>query len=192
MDPQADAAPAGAAPLSAATDFVAFAAAVGRELGTSLPAVLLPLARDWRRRTPSLWSSGGVDEEYLLQGARRHVAERAPADYGLLGFFGHGVNSHAFYLGFRLRRVLVHLRWHFGGAYATRDEQRARIARDLPTVAAVVSEALADEATLTIIDVMGEGEVLRTVRGGAPSPLTLDRFYAAAPRNPQCNHKGNS
>lgn len=152
-------------PFETATTFAAFVALAEREIGCAIPPELRPEDRPWRRGpTPELWLAGDHPlMSSLFQDAVRSISAEAPGDHGLLGFFGHGANSYAFYLGFRTQRVFVHLRLSFGGAYSDPEGQRREIAARIDRVAQVLRRAAACAAAVTIVDSMGAG-FIRIVR----------------------------
>lgn len=146
-------------PFESAGTFAAFVALAEREIGCPIPRELRPEHLPWRRGPgPELWVAGDYPlMSSLFQDAVRSISAEAPDNHGLLGFFGHGANSYAFYLGFRISHAFVHLRLAYGGAYSDHDAQRRDIATRLDRVAELLRYADACAATATIVDAMGSG-----------------------------------
>jgi len=58
-----------------------------------------------------------VENPYLIQGAIGHFIESSPEGYFLVGFWGHGVNSYAFYYSLVNSWKKVFFRLPYGGVY---------------------------------------------------------------------------
>lgn len=94
----------------------------------------------------------------LIQGDIGPLLERAPEGYFLFGFWGHGVNSYAFYYvrADSWRRIFFRLA--FGGVYMD-NSKRARQVREFLLSYFDFEEALAGKVkTLIAVESMGWGE----------------------------------
>lgn len=100
---------------------------------------------------------------YALDVFRDAVYEQPVADYALLGFDGHGINSWAlhYYLVQGPLALFIQLPW--GGAYTDPDEARAR-----------VGEAFALAATLTAE--LAGAQAARALPGGVRLVVTDSQF----------------
>ena len=58
-----------------------------------------------------------VENPYLIQGSIGHFIESSPEGYFLVGFWGHGANSYAFYYSFVNSWKKVFFRLPYGGVY---------------------------------------------------------------------------
>jgi hypothetical protein len=89
-----------------------------------------------------------------------------PAGFFQAGFWGHGVNSYAFYWCEVTDRVRVFLRLPYGGAYMNPEKERANVLRALFAVREFLHSDAAQEAELLLVaSWMGSGGVVATYPG---------------------------
>ena len=86
--------------------------------------------------------------------------------YFLIGFWGHGVNSYAFYYVRDDPRSRVYLRLPYGGVYMDNDENATRISRFLPALFEFERKQLEAGSTLMAVDSMGAGNYCVTTKAG--------------------------
>ena len=145
----------------------AFAARLERELGLPLSELPLPAESlhplDERAAHESVF--------FGTQAAREHCAlteadldwfmTQAPQGYAALGFWGHGVNSYAFYYTRVDAWSRVFVRLPFGGVYMDNQEASARIGRYLPALFEFERRIQATTTSWRVIESMGAGRYLR-------------------------------
>lgn len=115
-----------------------FAARLSRDLGLDLRALILPPVSfhplDERPSQESVFFGSEAAREYtcLLQGDMDWFLTQAPVGYAQIGFWGHGVNSFAFYYARVDEWSRVFLRLPYGGVYMDNDEAARQIRRFVP------------------------------------------------------------
>jgi hypothetical protein len=135
----------------------------------SISLATLPVPAGLVRIFPDgmLFGSAIAQQEPLLTQSDVHkFIEHAREGYFLIGFWGHGVNSYAFYYVRDDPRSRVYLRLPFGGVYMDSEENAARIARFLPALLEFERTQLEDGSTLLAVDSMGAGDYRVTTRDG--------------------------
>jgi len=108
---------------------------------------------------PCLFGSGAAHElgPALAHGDLSWFLERAPRGYVLVGFFGHGVQSHAFHYARADAQSRVYFRLPYGGVYMD-NELAARRIRAFLTGYFAVEPVLRERTTrLVAVDAMGAG-----------------------------------
>jgi hypothetical protein len=106
-----------------------------------------------------LWGSAISKQEPLLtQSDIEAFLNGSRAGYFLIGFWGHGVNSHAFYYVHDDGRNHVFLRLSYGGVYTDNDEQARRIATFLPAFVDFERRHREAGSVLRVVDSMGSGD----------------------------------
>jgi len=106
------------------------------ESAFGIPLAFVPMPADLTQIFPGrlLWGSAMSQQEPLLtQSDLEAFLSGSRAGYFLIGFWGHGVNSHAFYYVHDDGRNRVFLRLSYGGAYTDNGEQARRVAAFLPS-----------------------------------------------------------
>ena len=94
-------------------------------------------------------------EPLLTQSDVDAFIERPRDGYFLVGFWGHGVNSHAFYYVRDGSQSRTYFRLPLGGVYMDNEEHATRIARFLPAFFAFERQQLEAGCVLMAIDSMG-------------------------------------
>ncbi len=159
---------------------------VGFEKWIGLPwdALRLPDAElvpvDSEAESATLWGTqAAADHPFLSQADAFGFAGRAPEGYFLVGFWGHGVNSYAFYYSAAdsWRRILFRL--PYGGAYMDNGEMARCIRAFLPAYFQFEDHLGARGCKLTAIDSMGEGLYRIALPGGQQIERRRSLFQTA-------------
>lgn len=77
-------------------------------------------------------SKGAIKRQYLIQGDIGEFLRHAPEGYFLVGFWGHGFNSHAFYYLRVDSKSKIFFRLPYGGAYMDNKKEAEHISKFLP------------------------------------------------------------
>lgn len=93
----------------------------------------------------------------LYSGQVDSFAAGSSPGYFLVGFWGHGVNSYAFYYARDDGRSRINFRLAHGGGYMDNEAQAARIAEFLPDFFAFEAEQIREGGRVLAIDAMGWG-----------------------------------
>ena len=72
-------------------------------------------------------SKEALKDQYLVQGSIDHFFEDLHGQYFLMGFWGHGVNSYAFYYIRSDPKSKIFFRLPYGGVYMDNDKEKVRI-----------------------------------------------------------------
>src|SRR5204862_2515002 len=86
--------------------------------------------------------------------------------YFLIGFWGHGVNTYAFYYVRDDGKSRIYLRLAYGGVYMDNDERARRIAAFLPAFFDFERREISAGSALVAVDSMGWGDYRVTTREG--------------------------
>ena len=133
----------------------------GQVFGIPVPPGLgLPLDRLRPLGSSLLWGTPGCEPWLdLLLGEPSPEGPDAPIPEGtaFLGFWGHGVNSHAFYLFLRRPDRYLHLRLPYGGVYRDNEEAAATIGAYLTALGAFLESAGQDNTLVVACEGMSGG-----------------------------------
>lgn len=77
-------------------------------------------------------SKGAIKRQYLIQGDIGEFLRHAPEGYFLVGFWGHGFNSHAFYYLRVDSKSKIFFRLPYGGVYMDNKNEAEHISKFLP------------------------------------------------------------
>ena len=106
-----------------------------------------------------LWGSAISQQAPLLtQSDADEFLKGSHAGYFLIGFWGHGTNSHAFYYVRDDGRNQIFLRLSYGGVYTDNAEQARRIATFLPAFVDFERRQQQAGSVLRVVDSMGSGD----------------------------------
>jgi len=133
----------------------------GFEAAFGIPFGVVPMPDDLVQIFPGrpLWGSAISKQEPLLtQSDTEAFLKGSRAGYFLIGFWGHGVNSHAFYYVHDDGRNHVFLRLSYGGAYTDNVEQARRVATFLPAFVDFERRHREAGSVLRVVDSMGAGD----------------------------------
>ena len=128
-----------------AVPMAAFLARFEKVFGIPVPPGLaLPLERMQPLGSDLLWGTPGCEPWLdLILGEPSPEGPEAPIPEGtaFLGFWGHGVNSHAVYVFLRRTDRYLHLRLPYGGVYRDNEEAAATIGAYLQALGAFLASA---------------------------------------------------
>ena len=96
----------------------------------------------------------------------------SPVNYFLVGFWGHGINSYAFYYERNDGHNNICFRLPYGGLYEDNERDAAEIARFLPSFFAFERQLKNRDLNLVAIDSMGEGRYQIVTLHGVQSEYT--------------------
>ena len=130
-----------------------------------VPVPERPIERIFDERTMLYGTREAKDNAVLLSGQVHSYADGEYPGYFLVGAWGHGFNSYAFYYARDDGRSRIYFRLAHGGVYMDNEAQAKHIARFLPAFFAFESEQLRAGANVLAIDAMGYG-LYRVARDG--------------------------
>jgi hypothetical protein len=130
-----------------------------------LPTPDRPLLRIFDEPVMLYGTREAKEKPVLYSGQVDSFADGKYPDYYLVGAWGYGVNSYAFYYVRDDGRSRIYFRLAHGGFYMDNEAQAKRIARFLPAFFAFESEQLRAGARVLAIDAMGWG-LYRVTRDG--------------------------
>lgn len=143
-----------------------------KEIGMTLPYIpepfgkLLPLFKPYDKCL-LFGSKVAVEKPYLVQGSISEFLETATKGYFLIGFWGHGVNSYAFYYSRVDSRSKVFFRLGYGGAYMD-NELEAKHIREFLSAYFSFEKKIADKVeNIVAIDSMMSGFYKVTLPDGS-------------------------
>lgn len=113
----------------------------------------------------------------LIQSDLDHFLGRPRALYFLVGFWGYGVNSYAFYYASDDGRSRIFFRLPYGGVYEDTELNGRKIGRFLPAFFAFESEQRRVGAKLLAVDSMGWGQYRATAADGSVGICNHSLFY---------------
>jgi hypothetical protein len=101
-------------------------------------------------------SKKALKYQYLVQGDIKPFLDKAPEGYFLIGFWGHGLNSHGFNYSIVDSNSRIFFRLPYGGAYMNNKREAIRI-KDFLLKFSDFKNKLNDATTFNIVESMGEG-----------------------------------
>lgn len=114
-----------------------------------------------------LYGSPAAQKQPLLtQSEAGLFLERPREGYFLVGFWGHGINSYAFYYVRDEGKSRIYLRLSYGGVYTDNEEHARRVAAFLPAFVDFERNEIGAGSALMAIDSMGWGDYRVTTREG--------------------------
>ncbi|MBI4524538.1 MAG: hypothetical protein HY695_12090 [Deltaproteobacteria bacterium] len=140
------------------------------EIAFNIPfsTLVIPAVRVQKIGSESLLfgSAEAARHPMLVQGDIMTFDETSPAGYFLVGFWGHGVNSYAFYYSFDDGRNKICLRLPYGGVYMDNKIASQRIAGFLSAFFVFLNETRIRGASVVAIESMGLGRYRVLTAGG--------------------------
>lgn len=97
-----------------------------------LPKDLVPIDDNMRGDGLLVGSKEALKYQNIVQGDITNFFSNTPAGYFLIGFWGHGFNSYAFYYCRIDSRSKIFFRLPYGGAYMKNKKEAKRIGKFLP------------------------------------------------------------
>lgn len=117
----------------------------------------------------------------LLDMAALGGLREVPAGFFQIGFWGHGMNSYAFYFCETTRHRRVFLRLPYGGVYMDEERQRRLVLGVLDACASFDQLSGASEvAELEVVDWMGTGQVVARFFDGREARAEHDEVPGSA------------
>lgn len=104
-----------------------------------------------------LWRSRTVTSDNYLGIGPGTDLRSVPIGYFMVGFWGYGINSHAFYYCRKDALSMIFLRLGYGGYDMDNEEAAAQIRQFLPALFAFDAEVRARGAQFDALDTMGAG-----------------------------------
>lgn len=132
-------------------------------IGIPIPAELLPDIEllpclDKKAEDALLFGTAAACKKpFLMQGQIEEFLESAPYGYYLVGFWGHGVNSYAFYYARVDARSRVFFRLPYGGVYMNNEEMASQMRAFLYAFLTFEKEIGQKSARLVAVDAMDYG-----------------------------------
>lgn len=132
-------------------------------IGVPIPAGLLPDIEllpcfDKKAEDALLFGTAAACKKpFLMQGQIGEFLESAPNGYYLIGFWGHGVNSYAFYYSRVDAWSRVFFRLPYGGVYMDNDKTARKMRAFLSAFPAFEKEIGRKSAHLVAVDAMDYG-----------------------------------
>jgi hypothetical protein len=100
-------------------------------------------------------SPAAIENPYVTD--PREFIQKAPDGYLMIGFWGYGVNSYAFYYVAADAWRKVYLRLPYGGAYMDNEEMARLIRQFLPSYLALEKRLFGKAKSLVMVETMGGG-----------------------------------
>ena len=127
-------------------------------IGQLWPEGLIPLEADLHHVAQMLFGSPAVMEHrYRVHADVDTFMREAPEGHFAIGFWGHGIQSHAFYVQRVESWCRVYLRLPFGGAYSDNKLQASHLHRVLLWLPGFLRDARRQCRHLQLVDSMGGG-----------------------------------
>jgi hypothetical protein len=117
------------------------------------------------------------EQPALVQGAIREFIESAPEGYFLIGFWGHGVNSYAFYYSRVDEWSKIFFRLPYGGVYMDNDEMSRLVREFLTNYFSFEQEFKSRIKHLLAIESMDKGYYKLAMKSGQIAEVRESLFY---------------
>lgn len=111
-------------------------------------------------------SKEALTYQYLAQGDINKFFENQFEDYFLMGFWGHGLNSYAFYYIKSDKKGKIFLRLPFGGVYMDNKKEAVRIKNYLTRFFSLERKIWKISSYFTVLDSMGSAKIEITLKNG--------------------------
>lgn len=129
-------------------------------IGQPMPEGLIPADLELQCLGQLLFGNGAAQEyPYRIQPDVGDFLREAPEGHFAIGFWEHGLQSHAFYLQRVEAWCRVYLRIPYGGAYSDHETQALRLHRALLWLPEFLREARRHCRHLRLVDAMGNGSL---------------------------------
>jgi len=134
-----------------------------KSFGTSIPRIMLPkeeifpLDNKDSEEAFLFGSKIAREEQFLIQGDIGPFIESAPKGYFLIGFWGHGVNSYAFYYSRVDLWSKIFFRLPYGGIYMDNEKMGKYVRQFLTSYFQFERRIKKRVKTLIAVESMGEG-----------------------------------
>jgi hypothetical protein len=138
---------------------------------------LRPLAKDAHLFGSEVALSFGA---LVLQAHLEHFLEQAPEGYLLAGFWGHGIQSYAFYYARVDARSRVYFRLPYGGVYTDNERAALKIRAFLTRYFAIEPAIRARASSFVAVEAMGTARYDVHGKDGTRVELETSLFHDAA------------
>jgi len=129
-------------------------------IGQPMPQGLIPADLELQCLGQLLFGSGAaLEHPYRVQPDVEDFLREAPEGHFAIGFWGHGVQSHAFYMQRVEPWCRIYLRIPYGGVYSDNESQALRLHRVLRWLPEFLREARGHCRHLRLVDSMGSGNL---------------------------------
>jgi hypothetical protein len=147
-----------AAPPPTTTDLLA---SYTERIGQTMPHGLIPTDLKIQWMGQLLFGSGVAleDRPYRVQSDVDDFLQEAIEGHFAIGFWGHGIQSHAFYIQRVEPWCRVYLRIPYGGIYSDCQEQAIKLHQVLLWLPEFLREARSQCRHLKLVDSMGDGQL---------------------------------
>lgn len=152
-----------------------------RSFGFSLPQYLLPQEKlipiGDTEESLLFGSPSAVQRPYLIQGDINSFIDSGPEGYFLIGFWGHGVNSYAFYYSRVDDWSRILFRLPYGGVYMDNEEMARQIREFITRYVVFEKSILGKISSLIAVESMGEGYYRVVSKEGKSLEFEESLFY---------------
>lgn len=129
-------------------------------IGEPMPKGLIPADLDVQWLGQLLFgSAAALEHPYRVQPDVQDFLQQAPEGHFAIGFWGHGIQSHAFYVQRVEPWCRVYLRLPYGGVYSDQKAQALKLHRVLLWLPEFLQEARRQCRHLILVDSMGDGQL---------------------------------
>ena len=133
-----------------------------QSFGFSLPQSLLPQEKllpleEDPEESLIFGSPSAVQKPFLIQGDIKSFIDSGPEGYFMIGLWGHGVNSYAFYYSRVDNWSRIFFRLPYGGVYMDNEKMARQIREFLTRYIAFEKSILGKISSFVAIDSMDEG-----------------------------------
>ncbi len=136
-------------------------------IGGPFPPSLLPADQPLRWQGQTLFGTvRGTEPPYLLQSTIDSFLSEAPLGFLSVGFWGHGINSHAFYYQRHEPWCSLFLRLAYGGFYDDNERAARRIRATMEWFAGFLPMVSERARHCIVVDSMGEAIFRIALRDG--------------------------
>ncbi len=136
-------------------------------MGGPLPSTLLPPNQRLHWQGQTLFGTArGTEPPYLLQSTIDAFLSEAPMGHCAVGFWGHGINSHAFHYQRREPWCSVYLRLSYGGFYDGNQRAARRIRATMDGFGRLLPIVRQRARHCIVVDSMGDALFRIALPGG--------------------------
>ena len=129
-------------------------------IGQPMPQGLIPADLELQCLGQLLFGSGAaLEHPYRVQPDVEDFLREAPEGHFAIGFWGHGVQSHAFYVQRVESWCRIYLRIPYGGVYSDHEAQALSLHRVLRWLPEFLREARGHCRHLRLVDSMSDGQL---------------------------------
>lgn len=129
-------------------------------IGQPMPQGLIPADLELQCLGQLLFGSGAaLEHPYRVQPDVEDFLREAPEGHFAIGFWGHGLQSHAFYVQRVEPWCRIYLRIPYGGVYADHEAQVLRLHRVLRWLPEFLREARRHCRHQRLVDSMGDAQL---------------------------------